>query len=197
MKKSMLVVLVVIGFLTVGFVKASAETIIDFEGLSDSEIVTTQFLSLGLTFEHTIALTAGISLNEFEFPPRSGSNVVFDDGGPITISFTAPMSGVGAYFTYLTALTLSFYNNLDVLLGTATSAFSTNLALSGDPGSSPNEHLLLADTPGIFKVVITGDPDAGGSFTMDDLTLTSVPEPATLILLGCGLIGIAFKKRLG
>ena len=194
MKKSLLVVLIVIGFLTVGFVKASAETIIDFEGLSDSDIVTNQFP--GLTFENTIVLTAGISLNEFEFPPKSGINVVFDNGGPIAISFDTPMFGVGAYFTYLTKLTLSFLDIDDNEVGKIESHFDTNLALSGDPGSVPNEFLNFSSAPGISKVVITGDP-SGGSFTMDDLTLTSVPEPATLILLGCGIIGIAFKKRLG
>src|SRR5580698_1855718 len=65
--------------------------------IPDSTSITTQFP--GLTFTNTTVITAGISLNEFEFPPRSGSNVAFDDGGPITIAFASPTSSFSGYFT--------------------------------------------------------------------------------------------------
>ncbi|MEX2264619.1 MAG: hypothetical protein WD696_21875 [Bryobacteraceae bacterium] len=48
----------------------SGAATIDFDGLSDLEVVTTQFL--GLTFSNTITLTAGTSLNRIEVRPRSG-----------------------------------------------------------------------------------------------------------------------------
>ncbi len=54
---------------------------IGFEGLPHSTILTTQMP--GLTFPNIFVLIAGISLNESEFPPRPGSNVTADDGGPI------------------------------------------------------------------------------------------------------------------
>ena len=41
-------------------------TTLDFESLSDLESVTNQFS--GVTFANAVALTAGISLNEFDFP---------------------------------------------------------------------------------------------------------------------------------
>jgi hypothetical protein len=65
------------------------------------------------------------------------------------------------------------------------------LALSGDPGSSPNEFLSVSFASSISSVTITGDP-AGGSFVMDDATLAtadteSVPEPTTFSLIAACL----------
>ena len=72
----------VLWLLSLIVVRAGA-AVIDFEILASLESVTSQFA--GLTFSNSTTLTAGISLNEFDFPPHSGDNVVSDDGGPITI----------------------------------------------------------------------------------------------------------------
>lgn len=149
---------------------------LDFEGFEDSTPLTTQIV--GLTFSNATVLTAGISLNEFEFPPHSGANVVFDDGGPLTIGFAAPISSFSAYFTYTVPLTITALNQVGAQLGSATSLFSNNLALSGEPGSSPNERLSLAFSGGITSLVIAGD-QLGGSFVLDDVAYSPVPEPAT------------------
>ena len=81
---------------------------LDFEGLPDSTPLTTQYGSRGVSFSNATVITAGITLNEFEFPPHSGSNIIFDDAGPITLTFTMPISQFGAYFTYFAPLSLSF-----------------------------------------------------------------------------------------
>ena len=62
---------------------------LDFEGFPDGTLLTNQYS--GLTFTNATVLMAGISLNEFEFPPRSGVNVVSDNGAPILISFSTPV----------------------------------------------------------------------------------------------------------
>jgi hypothetical protein len=169
---------------------------LDFEGFPDSTPLTTQYP--GLTFTNTTVITAGISLNEFEFPPHSGSNVVFDDGGPISISFASPVLSFSGFFTNSVPLTLAAFDASSAQVGSAVSAFSSNLALSGDPGSSPNEFLSVSFASGISSVTITGDP-AGGSFVLDDAAYSTesstVPEPSSMALLLSGIISFAASKR--
>ncbi len=167
---------------------------INFDNLADSTSVTNQFS--GLSFQNATILTSGISLNEFEFPPHSGDNVVFDDNGPLTIAFTTPVISVDGYLTYLTTLNLDAYDLSNTLVTSISSAFFSNLALSGDTGSSPNELLSLSYVGGISRLVITGDT-LGSSFTLDDLTVSyrdesPIPEPGSLALFCIG----AFSLRL-
>jgi hypothetical protein len=159
---------------------SAAETL-NFEGFPDGTLLTNQYPNF--TFSNVIILTSGISLNEFEFPPHSGVNVVSDNNGPMVIGFLTSVVSFGAYFTYAEPLALDAFDKLGNQVDSVLSPFGANLALSGDPGSSPNEFLQVKYTGGISSVTITGDP-AGGSFVMDDATV--VPEASTsrLVLLG-------------
>ena len=185
-----------------GLTLCASPTVINFDGLNDGDSVTTQFA--GVTFSNAAVLTAGISLNELEFPPHSGNNVVFDSGGPMTIDFADPILSFGGYFTYAEPLSLDAFDPGNNLVDTANSAFGSNMALSGDPGSSPNEFIEVTFASGISSVTITGDP-AGGSFVLDDATITpiggsaSVPEPVTSVPLAVAAIALAalFRHRRG
>jgi hypothetical protein len=171
------------GMLLFASVQSTPAITLDFENLSDGDAVTSQFAAQGVTFSNATVLSAGISLNEFESPPKSGSNVVSDDGGPITVSFTVPVLSFGAFFTYAVPITLSAFDAGANLLASITSAFSSNLALSGDPGSLPNESLQIAGVGSITSITITGD-QLGSSFVADDVQFNPVPEPGTLLLSG-------------
>jgi hypothetical protein len=167
---------------------------INFESHGDLDSVTTQHP--GLTFTNAVALTAGVSLNEFDFPPHSGSNVVFDAGGVMRIDFNEPVSNVGGYFTYAAPLLLQASDAAGNLLGSISSLFVSNTVGSG--GSS-NEFIALAFS-NIASVTFSGDV-LGGSFVLDDLTYTPggaappVPEPGTLILMLTGGLGLMRLRR--
>jgi hypothetical protein len=146
-------------------------TILNFDGLVDSTILSNQFAVLG-GFSGAVVLSAGITLNEFEFPPHSGANVASDNGAPVTIAFSSPVQSFAGYFTYGVPLTVRAFGSTGNLVASASSSFSNNQALSGVSGSSPNELIQVAFPAGISKVTITGNP-AGTSFVFDDATVSA------------------------
>ena len=187
----------------------AVSTVLDFEGFGDSTLLTSQIL--GANFTNAIVLTSGVSLNEFEFPPHSGINVISDNGGPISISFPSPVQFVSGYFTYNAAVTMKAFDAGNNPVAAATSLFANNEALSGLPGSAPNELISVAFAGGISTVTITGAP-GGGSFALDDVTVkpplvaappappptpVSPPSPSqTLIITSSTLSTIPFGTTL-
>lgn len=159
-----------------------AQTVISFDALPDGTPVTTQYS--GLVFTNAAIARSGVSLNELEFPPRSGANVVFDSAGAMTIAFSPAVSRFIAYFNYRVPITIQAFDSNSLAVGTATSAFSSNLVITGSPGSSPNEFLQVTAAAGITRVTITGDV-AGASFTMDD---------AATVALSNYLVGDSFPS---
>lgn len=174
-------------------------------------VVDTQYASEGVTFVNALALTAGISLNEIQTPPRSGDTAVMDAEGFVTILLDGPFHAVEGFFTYYEAIELSAYDASGTLLGSVASAFSANFAydpgwgVGGDPGSSPNERLaFVSHDVAIARIVIAGNAD-GSSFVMDDFNAwtpaSTVPEPGSLLALAatwaCLLRARSSRRSLG
>jgi hypothetical protein len=194
MKPAFIVLLFLFSGLLPKATRADSLTI-DFENLSDSTLVGSTYASSGVIFTNAVILTAGFSLNESDFPPNSGSNVVGDNGGPITLTFLTPISSFSGFFTYAAPLTLDGFGSSNQLLVTASSLFSANFVSSGN---QPNELIQLNFPGGIDSITITGDA-AGGSFALDDASFTTVaastvPEPGSLWLL---LTGMALALVIG
>lgn len=187
---------VVCGFvLATGAAVQAAPIVQDFESFSSGDSVGGAIA--GLTFTNATIGSAGLSLNEIEFPPQSGSNAVIDIGGAITIVFATPVNLVGAFLTYAAPLTLEAYDSASNLLGSVSGAFGSNYVTSGN---APNEFLSLSSASGISRVVFTADP-AGGSFVLDDLTYDrrsgggTVPLPGTALLLVAAVAAAGAARR--
>jgi hypothetical protein len=125
--------------------------------------------------------------------------VLSDTGGPISITFSSPISSFSAYFTYGVPITVDAFAAGNVLLGHVSSMFSNNEAVSGDSGSTPNEFLSLLGLGSISEVVIEGSAD-GSSFAMDDLSYSGstmgTPELSTWALMILGFLFVIFGIRV-
>lgn len=168
--------------LSLQFGATASAGFVDFENFSDGEVPTSEIP--GLVFNNATVWTAGISLNDIDFPPHSGSNVVAALDS-LTVSFDMPINLVGGFFSYSYAdgVTLSLYDINNILLADAF------FAAPGDIVS--NQFVSLGASN--IRMMVVSIPD--NAFTLDDFTYTYISEPATVLLISLGLIGIHFSRR--
>lgn len=178
-------------FLGIAALSASAGTL-TFEGFDDLTILTNQYP--GAVFTNTVILKQFYSLNEGEFPPRSGDNVASFLGGPVVImSLAYNVAWVEAYITYDHEMQMTAYDSSFNQVDQDTSAFDNNTLVSGDPGSAPNEFFRVAGNN--ISIVIFSPTGSTGLFTIDDVAF--LPEPATwtLMLAAGGLLSVSRRFR--
>lgn len=104
-------------------------TVVDFEAFDDATSLATHVP--GAAFANAVVLTAGVGLNELEFPPASSVDVASDDGGPVTVTFAGPVRTVVGFVTYRLPLTIRALDAAGATLAVATSRFASNGALTG------------------------------------------------------------------
>jgi hypothetical protein len=172
---------------------AVGNTVFTFEGVADEAEVGTFYP--GVTFFNTHALVAGGHfLDAATFPPASGDTVAADDDDPMDMLLDLPVHDFLARFTHSDIVTLVFELN-GTIVGSVDSVFKNNLAIGGDPGTTPNEGISFHSTGGFNEVFV----DGGGEMVMDDVTFAapaSAPEPGTVMLFvaGFALVAIGYRK---
>lgn len=181
-----LLALATAALVAVGASRAGA-TVLDFEDRFDGEILTTQYSGLGVTFGNGVILKSGASLNDLDFPPKSGLFIASDDGGPVTGSFAFGVKSMSFFVTYNTQLTLTLFDSGGATLGSVLSLYTDNTVSSGNP---PNELMSYEclSCGGIRSFEITG---IAPSFAMDDFAFVAgaptCPDGGSVL----GALGVA------
>ena len=174
--------------------------VIDFETLSNLEVVDDQFINLGVDFNGLagVLTSPADSLNSNAFPPISGSQVIFDDpnlsSGILRMdAVDYSWSMVGGYVTGATSITLTAYGADGKVIDTI--ATEDRNFFGSSTGLQPNIFLSIT-SPDISYVTFSG---IGNSFTVDDFTFArqSIPEFTSvfsLLLFGTLATSLGFKN---
>jgi PEP-CTERM motif-containing protein len=124
-------------------------------------------------------------------PPALEGNAA----GVLTFDFATPTSALQFGVARGTSLTLT--PGVTVRLFDPTLALIGSFALAtSNVGFGISEGLFVFSGSLLSRAVLTFDnPALAGRFGLDNLTYEQIPEPATLILVAAGMVGVAVRRR--
>jgi hypothetical protein len=195
------------GFVVAGLIlgvgtSARANTI-NFDSLSNGDVVTNQFAGQGITFSSaggevirvtTQAAYQSTSPNFICTSPAGGS---IDCTGTVIFNFATPVNGLE--FDALgnsNAIGTSFAQ-ADIYQNGILTVSNLNLLVS--LGNFQPDHQNLSAYNNITEVLIHNNTDPAGTgydtISFNPTNASAVPEPATLTLVGLSLAGLGVARR--
>lgn len=170
---------------------ASPSTVIATNGLSATASVFPLFGQE--TIQRNANGTGGCANDGWFGNFAPGDNLLWtEDNGPLFLSFSTPVAGVGMQIDGSDVATINVFTDNQILMPTATFSENVRGGFTAD-GSATFIGLLDLTGQNIRAVEITtpGRQD----FAVDTVFLNAIPEPSTLLLLGTGIVLGAFKMR--
>ena len=142
---------------------------------------------------------SGSTAAYFGETPASGYDlsqyVAVTTGATATFTFASPQN----YFGLLVGSidpgnSLTFYDSANAVIGTVTGNDIASIPpiTLGDAGPNGTAYVNISSTISFSKVVANS---SNISFEFDDVAFAAVPEPASLALLGAGLLILHFGSR--
>lgn len=185
-------------------IAGSTITTQNFDSTAAGTLVTTLG---GLTFSYNCGGCGASLVVQDLFDTTSGTNYLGTDdvtgalfgGDSLTLTFSSPVNAAGLFIIGFNSVLAG-----DFTLSNGATSVSNPLLQESTLGDGGLVYFLgISSASGFSSITLTSVP-GGPLFNVDDITtatgtitppITTVPEPASFLLLGSGALGMLWRKR--